>query len=325
MKRRHFIVALGGAAVWPLHAFGQKREVRVIGLLSPFSREESEPWHEAFRQGLRALGWIQGENVRFEYRYSEGRDERLPEVVTDLLAVKPDVIVTAVNTDTQPAAKATKTIPIVMAAPGDPVATGLIQNLARPGGNVTGLTQMATDLAGKRLQLLKDVAPEIARVAVLWDPRGGVSSLAWQEVQEPARRLGIGLHSLEVRNDDELDAALARAVEARDNGLMPLQGPIFVVNEKRIVDFAIEHRLPSIFHLPEFARAGGLMSYGPDRADLFRRAAAYVDKILKGAKPGELPVEQASKFQLVFNLKTARALGLGVPQSILARADEVIE
>jgi ABC-type uncharacterized transport system substrate-binding protein len=160
---------------------------------------------------------------------------------------------------------------------------------------------------------------------VLWDPRGGVSSLAWQEVQEPARRLGIGLHSLEVRNDDELDAALARAVEARDNGLMPLQGPIFVVNEKRIVDFAIEHRLPSIFHLPEFARAGGLMSYGPDRADLFRRAAAYVDKILKGAKPGELPVEQASKFQLVFNLKTARALGLGVPQSILARADEVIE
>jgi putative ABC transport system substrate-binding protein len=184
---------------------------------------------------------------------------------------------------------------------------------------------MATDLAAKRLQLLKEMAPDISRVAVLWDSQGAVSSLAWQEIQQPARHLGIALHSLEVRSDSELDAAFARAVEARDDALLALQGPILVVSEKRIAEFALKHRLPSMFHLPEFAEAGGLLSYGPDRADLFRRAATYVDKILKGAKPGDLPVEQASKFQLVVNLRTAKALGLTVPQSILSRADEVIE
>jgi ABC-type uncharacterized transport system substrate-binding protein len=294
-------------------------------MLSPFTREETEPWHEAFRQGLRELGWVESVSLRFEYRYSESRDARLSQAVADLLQLKPDVIVTAVNTDTLPAARATKTVPIVMAAPGDPVATGLIKSLARPGGNVTGLTQMNTDLAAKRLQLLKDAAPQISQIAVLWDPRGAVSSLMWQEIQEPSRQLGIGLHSLPVRGHSELDAALAQAAGAGDNALLVLSGPVFVVNQKRIADFAIERRLPSIFHLPEFAQAGGLMSYGPDRADLFRRAAVYVDKILKGAKPGDLPVEQASKFQLIVNLKTAKALGLTLPQSILARADEVIE
>jgi putative ABC transport system substrate-binding protein len=326
MRRRAVVGALGGAAIaWPLYALGQKPDVRVIGLLSPFTREETEPWHEAFRQGLRDLGWIDGRNIKLEYRYSDGREDRLPDIVSDLLALNPEVIVTAVNTDTQPVARATKAIPIVMAAPGDPVATGLIKSLARPGGNVTGLTQMATDLAAKRLQLLKEVAPDISRVAVLWDPRGDVSSLAWQEIQEPARQLRIALHSLEVRNDHELDAALARSIEAVDNGLMALQGPIFGINQKRMAEFAIKHRLPSIFHLSEFAKLGGLMSYGPDRSDLFRRAAAYVDKILKGAKPGELPVEQASKFHLLVNLKTTRELGLNVPHSLLARADEVIK
>ena len=326
MNRRHFIATFAGALVeWPLCAVAQKSEVRVIAMLSPFTRQETEPWHEAFRQGLRELGWVEGVSLRFEYRYSESRDARLSQAVADLLQLKPDVIVTAVNTDTLPAARATKTVPIVMAAPGDPVATGLIKSLARPGGNVTGLTQMNTDLAAKRLQLLKDAAPQISQIAVLWDPRGAVSSLMWQEIQEPSRQLGIGLHSLPVRGHSELDAALAQAAGAGDNALLVLSGPVFVVNQKRIADFAIERRLPSIFHLPEFAQAGGLMSYGPDRADLFRRAAVYVDKILKGAKPGDLPVEQASKFQLIVNLKTAKALGLTLPQSILARADEVIE
>jgi putative ABC transport system substrate-binding protein len=193
------------------------------------------------------------------------------------------------------------------------------------GGNVTGLTNIDTNLASKRLQLLKEAAPGISRVAVLWDPRIAFSARAWREIQEPARQLGISLRSLELHSNSEVDAVLARAVESKDNGLFALQGPIFVVNEKRIADFAVKHRLPSISHLPEFVRHGGLLSYGADRADLFRRAATYVDKVLKGARPADLPVEQASKFQLVVNLKTAKALGLAMPQSILARADEVIE
>jgi putative ABC transport system substrate-binding protein len=212
-----------------------------------------------------------------------------------------------------------------MASPGDPVATGLIASLAHPGGNVTGLTQVATDLAAKRLQLLKEVAPSTVRVAVLRDTQDPVANLSWREMVEPARQLAMVLHSVGVGSGEALDSALAALLEAGDQALLPLPTPIFVVNERRIADFALEHRLASIYHLPEFPRTGGLLSYGPDRADLFHRAATYVDKILKGAKPGDLPVEQASKFQLVINLKTAKALGLTVPQSILQRADEVIE
>lgn len=327
MRRRALIAAMiGGAAIgWPLRALAQQREARVIGLLSPFTRAQTELWHTAFREGLRQLGWVEGANVRFEHRYADGQSERLPELVADLLNAKPEVILASVTPDALAAAKATMAIPIVMASPGDPVATGLIASLARPGGNVTGLTQVSTDLAGKRLQLLKEVAPGISRVAVLWNPQDTISTLTWQQIQQPARELSLELHSLEVSKDNEFAAAFARAVEARDNALLGLPGPIFVVNERRIADFALKHRLPSMFHLPEFVQVGGLLSYGPDRADLFRRAATYVDKILKGAKPGDLPVEQASKFQLVINLQTAKALGLTVPQSILQRADEVIE
>jgi putative tryptophan/tyrosine transport system substrate-binding protein len=326
MRRRDLIAVSGGAVMaWPLRAVAQKQGIRVIGLLSPFTRAEAEPWHQAFRQGLQELGWTEGDKVRFEYRYADGHNERLPDLAADLVRLTPDVIVVTVNSDAGPAMKATKTIPIVMAGPGDPVETGLIASLAHPGGNVTGLTNIDTDLAAKRLQLLKEVAPDISRVAVLWDPRIAFSARAWREIQDPARQLGISLRSLELHSNGEVDATLARAVEAHDEGLFALQGPIFVVNEKRIADFAVKHRLPSISHLPEFVRYGGLLSYGADRADLFRRAATYVDKILKGARPADLPVEQASKFQLVVNLKTAKALGLAVPQSILTRADEVIE
>jgi putative ABC transport system substrate-binding protein len=309
----------------PLRAVAQKQEARVIGLLSPFTRAEAEPWHQAFRQGLQELGWTEGDKVRFEYRYADGHAERLPDLAADLVRLTPDVIVVTVNSDAGPAMKATKTIPIVMASSGDPVETGLIASLGHPGGNVTGLTNIDTNLAAKRLQLLKEVAPGISRVAVLWDPRIAFSARAWQEIQDPARQFGISLRSLELHSNSEVDAALARAVEAQVDGLFALQGPIFVVNEKRIADFAVKHQLPSVSHLPEFVRHGGLMSYGADRADLFRRAATYVDKVLKGARPADLPVEQASKFQLVVNLKTAKALGLAVPQSILTRADEVIE
>jgi putative ABC transport system substrate-binding protein len=233
--------------------------------------------------------------------------------------------VASVTPDALVAVNATKTIPIVMAAPGDPVATGLVAGLARPGGNATGLSQMLIDLAGKRLELLKEIAPGISRIGVLLNPEDDISKLAWEVIQLPARQLGLDLHALEAADNDQLEAALAKAVEANDTAIMALPSPIFVVNEKRIADFALKHRLPSAFHLPEFVQVGGLMAYGPDRADLFRRAATYVDKILKGANPGDLPIEQPTKFQLVVNLSTAKALGLTVPQSILVRANEVIE
>ncbi len=329
MKRREFITLFGGAAAaWPLSARAQQPEARaprVIGILSPFSRADSEPWHLAFRQGLRELGWIEGENIRIEYRYAEGRTERLPELVADLINYKVEVIVVAVNTDALAAAKATKTIPIVMASAGDPVAAGLIHNLARPGGNITGLSQMATDLAAKRLELLREIVSNLTSVGVLWNPRDLTSALIWQEIQLPARRINIQLHSLEVKDVGEFDSAFTKATGAKVGAIYVLPAPIFVDNEKRIVEFAAKSRLPSVFHLPNFAHLGGLMAYGPDRVDLFRRAATYVDKILKGANPGELPVEQPTKFELVINLKTAKALGLTVPPTLLLRADEVIE
>jgi len=328
MRRRRFL-GLAGATVLalPAGAYGERApgSPAAIGMLSPFTQSETEAWHQAFRTALRELGWVEGSNVRFEYRYADGHEERLPDLAEDLVRLTPDVILVTVNSDALPAKKATKTVPIVMASPGDPVSTGLIASLAHPGGNVTGLTNIDTDLAAKRLQLLKEVAPRISRVAVLWDPRVAFSALAWREIQEPADRLGISLHSFELHSNSDVDAALALVVESQDDGLFALQGPIFVVNEKRIADFAVKHRLPTVSHLPEFVRHGGLLSYGADRVDLFRRAATYVDKILKGAKPADLPVEQASKFQLAINLRTANAIGLAVPQSIFARADEVIE
>jgi putative ABC transport system substrate-binding protein len=324
MRRRELI--LGAAALaTPLAAHAQRKAMRVIGLSSPFSRADSETWHRAFRRGLGDLGWVEGENLRIESRYADGRDERLPGLVAELIAAKVDVLVVSVASDAVIAARATKTIPIVMASAGDPVASGLIASLARPGGNVTGLTQISTDLSGKRLELLKELAPGTSRLAVLWDPRDPTAVLTWREIQAFAQQLGIDLHSLEVQRADQLDGAFESIINAKDNAITPLPAPVFVVNERRIADFALKNRLPSMFHLPEFAHAGGLMTYGPDRADLFRRAASYVDKILKGAKPADLPVEQPTKFQFVLNLKTARALGLTVPRLLLAQADEVIE
>lgn len=329
MRRREFITLLGAAAgAWPLAARAQQsvgKAPREIGILSPFSRSDSETWHLAFRQGLRELGWVDGENIRIQYRYAEGSSERLPELVADLIGHKVELIVVAVTPDALAAAKATKTIPIVMASAGDPVAAGLIQNLARPGGNITGLSQMSTDLAAKRLELLKEVVPNLSSVGVLWNPRDAISAITWGEIQIPARRINVELHSLEVEGVGEFDSAFAKATDAKVGAIYPLPAPIFVNNERRIVEFAANSRLPSVFHLPEFVHLGGLMSYGPDRVELFRRAATYVDKILKGANPGDLPVEQPTKFELVINLKTARAFGLTVPATLLTSANEVIE
>jgi putative ABC transport system substrate-binding protein len=244
---------------------------------------------------------------------------------SSIVRLKVDVIVACVLTDAQAAQKATKAIPIVVAVAGDLVGSGLVESLARPGGIITGLTQMAPELTGKRLELLKEMIPKLSRVAVLWNPLATGSALAWKEIQLPARQLGIEIHSLEVRSTNDIDAALEDATRGHAGALFIAGDPVVLANLKRIADVAIKSHLPSIFQFSDFANVGGLVAYGPDLADMYRRAAAYVDKILKGAKPGGLPIEQPTKFEMVINMKTARALGIKIPNSSLVRADKVIE
>jgi len=327
MKRREFITLLGGAAAaWPLVAHAQQAaKIPRIGLLSPFSPANTAIWHKAFLRGLRDLGWVDGKNIAIEYRYAEGRNDHLPGLIADLARLKVDIIVTTVTIDTLAAKNAANAIPIVMVAAGDPVATGIVASLARPGGNITGLSQMATDLTGKRLELLKEIAPNISSMAVLLNPDNPISRLSGNEIDLPARKMKVEVHLLEVRSIGDLNKAFQQAAKARMDALAIMPDPVFVTNLKRIADFAIQNRLPSMFHLREFADVGGLMSYGVDRTDLFRRAAIFVDKLLKGASPANLPIEQPTKFELAINLKTANALGLTVPPSLLAIADEVIE
>jgi ABC-type uncharacterized transport system substrate-binding protein len=303
----------------------QSAKVPRIGLLSPFSPSSTALWHQAFLQGLRDLGWIEGKNISIEYRYAEGRSDRLPDLAADLVRLKVNIIVASVNTDALVAKKATRIIPIVMASAGDPVATGLVESLARPGGNITGLSQMAPEMAGKRLELLNEIVPKLSRVAVLWNPQGTTSTLNWKEIQLPARHLGVQLHSLEARSSNDFDKVFEDATRERAGALAIMPDQLFAGNLKRIADLAAKSRLPTIFHLTEFVDAGGLVAYGPDRSDQFRRAAVYVDKILKGAKPADLPVEQPTKFELVINIKAAKQIGLTIPQSVLYRADRVIK
>ncbi len=315
-----------GILLAPLAAEAQQpAKIPRIGLLSPFSPSATALWHEAFRRGLRDLGWVEGKNISIEYRYSEGRNDRVPDLAADLVRLKVDIIVAATSTAALAAKHATRAIPIVMASAGDPVGSGLVESLARPGGNITGLTMIAPELTGKRLELLKEIVPKLSRVAVLWNPQGPASTLSWKEIQLPARELGVQLHSLEVRSSNDFDKAFKDASRARAGALAIMPDPVFVTNLKQIADFSAKSRLPSIFHLREFVDSGGLLAYGTDRSDLFRRAATYVDKILKGAKPADLPVEQPTKFELVINLKTAKAIGVTIPQSILIRADQVIQ
>jgi putative ABC transport system substrate-binding protein len=294
----------------------QAKKAPRIGLLSPFSPLDAAPWHEAFRKSLRELGWVEGKNINIEYRYAEGKRDRLPDLAADLVSLKVDIMVTSVGTDTLVAKKATRAIPIVMASAGDAVASGFVESLARPGGNITGLSQMTLELAGKRLEMLKEIVPKLSRVAVLWNPQnpGSTSRLSWEEIQLPARALGVQLHSLEVWNPENFDKAFEDATRARSGGLTIMPDAVFAGNLRRIAELAKKSRLPSIFHLNEFAEAGGLVAYGPDRSDMFRRAAIYVDKILKGAKPADLPVERPMKFDFVVNLKTAKEIGLTIPQ-----------
>jgi putative ABC transport system substrate-binding protein len=326
--RRTFLLA---AAAWPALAWaGAVRaqapaKIPRIGLLTPLSPSDAVLWNQAFRFGLRDLGWVEGKNISIEYRYAEGRSDRLPDLAADLVRLKVDVIVASATSDALVARKATRAIPIVMVSAADPVASGLVESLARPGGNITGLSQMSLELSGKRLELLKEMVPKLTRVAVLWNPQGAASPVYWKEIQLPARQLGLQLHSLEVRSPNDFDQAFEDATRARAGALSIMPDPVIVANLKRIADLAARSRLPSIYQWSEFADAGGLVTYGVDRADMFRRAATFVDKILKGAKPGDLPIDRATRFELVVNLKTASALGITIPQSILLRADRVIE
>ena len=306
----------------------QSKKIYRIGYLSATDPASDSARAEAIRRGLRALGYIEGQNLATEYRYAEGAVDRLPELAAELVRLNVDIIVAAGGTTAVMAVKnATKTIPIVMMGAGlDPVEAGLVQSLARPGGNVTGITNLTGDLSGKRLELFKEAVAKVARVAVLYDPATLDSVHDVKEVLPvAARALGLTLRSWELRAAEDFDEVFAAISKWRPDGLyVPRRGPLMRTNENRIVGFALKSRLPSVYSSGVSIDAGGLMSYGTDPADSYRRVAIYVDKILKGAKPAELPVEQPTKFELVINLKTAKQIGVTVPQKLLARADRVI-
>ncbi|MGA7253480.1 MAG: ABC transporter substrate-binding protein [Pseudolabrys sp.] len=323
MKRREFIGLLGGAAAWPLTARAQQAvgKIVTIGVLA------IEPWPpiDTFRQALNNLGYIEGKNVRFEYRYAKGHNERLPELANDLVGLNVDVIVTW-GTDAVLAAKqATTTIPIVMGTIGDPLGSGIVTNLARPGGNVTGSSSRAAELESKRLELLKEAVPGLSRVAILFNPTNHYMPLALQSARKGAQMLHVSLAVYEVHDTTTLDAAFVTLTKDRPDALMVPADTFLVSQRSRIAQVAIESKLPSVYTFREYIEAGGLIAYTPNYRELFRRAASYVDKILKGAKPGELPIGVPMKFRLLINLKTARALGLTLPRSLLVGADEVIE
>jgi len=329
MRRREVILALGGAAAWPITGRAQRAvKVARIGYLST-NLASSPHHHEAFRQGLRDLGYVEGRNIVVEYRDAEGKVERHPALVAELIALKVDVIIVAGSTLTARTAKqATSTLPIVFIAVGDPVGSGLVTSLARPGGNVTGLSAVSPELVGKCLELLKQAVPEVDRVAVLWVP-GALGERTDKDMLEGAevagRALGLQLQFVDARGLENFDRAFSDMTSAHAGGLTVLPSARLLREHRRLVDLAAKNRLPAVYTSREFVDAGGLMAYGANLADLYRRAATYVDKILKGAKPGDLPVEQPTKFELVINLKAAKALGLEVPPLLVAQADELIE
>jgi putative ABC transport system substrate-binding protein len=280
---------------------------------------------EAFRQGLRELGYVEGRNISIESRSAEGKDDRLPALAADLVRSKVDVIVATSGAATRAVQQTTRTIPIVMSLVNDPVGSGLVASLARPGGNVTGLTIMAPDLMAKRLELLKEVVPKVSRVALLQNPDNPASAAQLREAEAAARALGVQPQTLEARNPQEIEGAFAAMIRERAGALLILSDAIFFTQRRQIAELAAKGRVPSIIGTRDYPDAGGLMAYGPNFLDLERRAATFVDRILKGAKPDDLPVEQPTKFDLVINLKTAKALGLTIPQWLLLRADHVIQ
>jgi putative ABC transport system substrate-binding protein len=330
MERRAFMTLVsGGFLAAPLGAEAQQAvKIARIGYLA-LNRAAGPHRLEAFLQGLRDLGYVEGRTVVIEYRDAEGKSERLPVLAAELVALKIDVIVAGGGAQAAVAAKqATSALPIVFAATADPVGSGLVTSLARPGGNVTGLSLIFPELVGKCLEQLKQAVPGVNRVAVLWQP-GAYGERTEKDMLKGAevagRALGVRLQVVEARGPADFDRTFSDMTRARAGALIVLGSVTFANERRRLVDLAAKNRLPAVYMERDYVDAGGLMSYGPNVADLFRRAATYVDKILKGAKPGDLPVEQPTKFELVINLKTARALGLTIPQSLLVRADEVIQ
>jgi putative ABC transport system substrate-binding protein len=304
----------------------QPKKVPRIGYLSPTGDSNTPtPSVDAFRRGLRELGYIEGKNILVEYRYVEGKPDRIPGLVTEFVQLKVDVLVIVPLTAIRAAKQATKTIPIVMVISDDPVTTGIVDSLAHPGGNITGLSTLTRELSGKRLELLRDAVPGISRVGVLWDVDNQGAAISFKEYEATARALQIPLQSLEVRGPNpDLEGAFQAAAKGRVNALITVRNSMLSRNAKRIADLAIKSRLPSMSDGPDFVEAGCLISYSSNAAENFRRAATYVDKILKGAKPADVPVEQSTKFELVINLKTAKQIGLTIPPNVLARADKVI-
>lgn len=320
------VTVLLGILVAPLASDAQQeRKIARIGALMTGSPAAAGPYIEAFRQGLRELGYSEGENIAIEYRWVEGKADLFREFAADLLRVKVDLIVAFGTTAVTAAKQATSTVPIIFLAVGDPVGTGIVASLARPGGNVTGLTNISAELSAKLLELLKEVVPGLTRVAVLRNPTNPVSApqLRWTELA--ARSLGVQLQVVDVRDPKEFEAAFLSMTRERAGALTVLADPMFLSQRRRIADLAAKSRLPATFNWRQYAEAGGLIAYGPNLADQWRRVATFVDKILKGAKPADLPVEQPTRFELVINLRTTKALGLTIPQSILIRADHVIQ
>jgi putative ABC transport system substrate-binding protein len=311
-----FIVSLAGAQ--------QPKRVPHVGFLGNSSASAYSGFIEAFRKGLRELGYVEGQNIAIEYRYGDGKRDRLPNLSRDLIGLNVDVILVSGSLAIGALKNATKTIPIVMTSVEDPVAQGFVDSLARPGGNITGLTNLAPELSGKRLELVKETLPKIDRIAVLWDPGGPGPAVAFKETQAVAPSMSLQLQSLQVRSQNDFEDAFKAAIAERSGALIVLQSFLTNAHRQRIVDLARTHRLPGMYTQMEYVEVGGLMSYAPSYTDIYRRAANYVDKILKGAKPADLPVEQPMKFEFVINLKTAKQIGVTIPPNVLARADRVI-
>ena len=329
MRRREFIeLIVGAGAAWPLAARGQPLErIRRIGVLMSYSEEnpDAPPRLAAFAQGLQELGWTNGGNIHIEYRYSGGDAERARKYAAELVALAPEVILAGNTSTVGPLQQATRTVPIVFAGVVDPVAAGFVDSLARPAGNTTGFVQFEYSMSGKWLELLKEIAPGVARVAVLRDPTTTVDTGEFAAIQTAAPSLGVEVTPLSVRDSDEIERGISAFARASNGGLIVAGSPAITRHSKLITTLAVRHRSPAVYPYRYWVTAGGLISYGPDRVDPFRRAAVYVDRIIKGEKPADLPVQAPTKYELVVNLKTAKALSLTIPQSVLTRADEVIE
>jgi putative ABC transport system substrate-binding protein len=325
MRRRDFVTLLGGAAAWPLAVRAQPASPVLIGIFNAASAVSTAPYYEAFRSAMHRLGHVEGRNVRYEYRFADGFLDRLPALAAELVSLNPSIIVSAPVPANLAARKATSTIPIVMATGADPVGFGLVESLARPGGNVTGLTNFAEELASKQLDIMRELLPRLTRVAALVNISNPLHVPQWRETQAAAARASVTLVPFEIRSSDQLEAAFAAFTQAQAEALLVPPDVTFATHRRRIAELAAKSRLPAIYFARQYVTDGGLMSYGPDPVENYRRAATFVDKILKGAKPADLPVERPTKIDLVINLKAAKALGLEIPPMLLARADEVIE